>query len=452
MNFNDTEFSRFLDSTIEAKINTIVSRKLKEFNAITGWVGIITQVNPDGTANVELPGDSIELRNRLNKSGTTLEVGDEIYLHSAGSLTSSYIAINKLKTPSGGGGTGAVSSVNTRTGDVVLSASDVGLENVTNESKSTMFTSPTFTGIPTSPTADGLVPSQIVNVEFLEYSIIKEINENGKKCYGIMEGLEGLELLGFNESFMGVPVALPPIGERAVLLFSPMNPVFQGNETANCSLSSEGVAFKTVGINDTSGNLIMYPPLQGDHAGVICVATSIDIAGQRSFIIDKIINGSVYNTKANIDSPTFQGTPQAPTVDSADDSDKIATTSFVQSVVSENEYVHPTGDGNLHVPATGTTNNGKFLKAGSTAGSISWQLLTKADVGLSNVDNTSDLDKPVSNETQVAIDDLSLIIGDKADYETSVQSITIREIIALTQAEYTAISPKDGQTLYIITD
>lgn len=35
-------------------------------------------------------------------------------------------------------------------------------------------------------------------------------------------------------------------------------------------------------------------------------------------------------------------------------------------------YVHPTGDGNLHVPATGTTNNGKVLTAGSTAGSLSW--------------------------------------------------------------------------------
>lgn len=37
-----------------------------------------------------------------------------------------------------------------------------------------------------------------------------------------------------------------------------------------------------------------------------------------------------------------------------------------------NNYSHPTGDGNLHVPATGTSNNGKFLKAGSTAGSLSW--------------------------------------------------------------------------------
>lgn len=35
-------------------------------------------------------------------------------------------------------------------------------------------------------------------------------------------------------------------------------------------------------------------------------------------------------------------------------------------------YTHPTSDGNKHVPATGTTNNGKVLKAGATAGSFSW--------------------------------------------------------------------------------
>ena len=37
-----------------------------------------------------------------------------------------------------------------------------------------------------------------------------------------------------------------------------------------------------------------------------------------------------------------------------------------------NNYTHPTGDGNLHVPATSTTNNNKVLKAGATSGSIAW--------------------------------------------------------------------------------
>lgn len=64
-------------------------------------------------------------------------------------------------------------------------------------------------------------------------------------------------------------------------------------------------------------------------------------------------------------------------------------------------YVHPTGDGNLHVPATGTTNNGKVLKAGATAGSATWSQLTKSDVGLNNVDNTADANKNVATAVKL---------------------------------------------------
>ena len=82
-------------------------------------------------------------------------------------------------------------------------------------------------------------------------------------------------------------------------------------------------------------------------------------------------------------------------------------------------YTHPTDDGNLHVPATGTSNNGKVLTAGATAGSLSWTTinvpvvsvagrtgaitLTKSDVGLANVDNTTDANKPISTATQTAL-------------------------------------------------
>ena len=46
-----------------------------------------------------------------------------------------------------------------------------------------------------------------------------------------------------------------------------------------------------------------------------------------------------------------------------------------------NNYSHPTGDGNLHVPATGTTNSGKVLTAGATAGSLSWQANIAGNAG-----------------------------------------------------------------------
>jgi len=45
---------------------------------------------------------------------------------------------------------------------------------------------------------------------------------------------------------------------------------------------------------------------------------------------------------------------------------------FESVTTQDTIYVHPVTDGNLHVPATSTTNNGKVLTAGATAGSLSW--------------------------------------------------------------------------------
>ena len=51
-------------------------------------------------------------------------------------------------------------------------ASDVGLGNVTNESKATMFTSPEFTGVPTAPTAAlGTDTTQIATTAFVKAEI-----------------------------------------------------------------------------------------------------------------------------------------------------------------------------------------------------------------------------------------------------------------------------------------
>lgn len=51
-------------------------------------------------------------------------------------------------------------------------------------------------------------------------------------------------------------------------------------------------------------------------------------------------------------------------------------TTFTDIVV----YVHPTTDGNLHVPAVGTTNSTKVLKAGAAAGSMSWDFVSWAEI------------------------------------------------------------------------
>lgn len=55
-------------------------------------------------------------------------------------------------------------------------------------------------------------------------------------------------------------------------------------------------------------------------------------------------------------------------------------TKLTNIAANANNYVHPSGDGNLHVPANGTTNNGKFLKASATAGVYAWTSLIGADI------------------------------------------------------------------------
>jgi hypothetical protein len=73
----------------------------------------------------------------------------------------------ELKTP-----TDVVQSVNGKTGAITLTASDLGLGNVTNESKVTMFTSPTFTGTPVAPTATaGTNTTQVATTAFVMTAI-----------------------------------------------------------------------------------------------------------------------------------------------------------------------------------------------------------------------------------------------------------------------------------------
>lgn len=64
--------------------------------------------------------------------------------------------------------TDTVTSVAGRTGAVTLSKTDVGLGNVTNESKATMFTNAALTGTPTVPTAaKGTNTTQIASTTYV---------------------------------------------------------------------------------------------------------------------------------------------------------------------------------------------------------------------------------------------------------------------------------------------
>ena len=77
-----------------------------------------------------------------------------------------------------------------------------------------------------------------------------------------------------------------------------------------------------------------------------------------------------------------------------------------------NNYVHPTTDGNLHVPATSTTNNGKVLMAGASAGTFAWTQLatsniTGLDTALSGKALSSDIG--ATNTDYVAVFNAALV-------------------------------------------
>lgn len=93
------------------------------------------------------------------------------------------------------------------------------------------------------------------------------------------------------------------------------------------------------------------------------------------------------------------------------------------------EYVHPTGDGNLHVPATGNNSNGRFLVAGNQPGSMLWKEILPSTIGAADRVHTHTksqiTDFPLSiknpNTLTVSLDGIS-----QGDYDGSAaKSINI---------------------------
>ena len=76
--------------------------------------------------------------------------------------------------------TSAVTSVSGKTGAVTLTSADVGLGNVTNESKATMFSSPAFTGTPTAPTAAAATnTTQVATTAFVTAAVAAKTTITG---------------------------------------------------------------------------------------------------------------------------------------------------------------------------------------------------------------------------------------------------------------------------------
>lgn len=101
----------------------------------------------------------------------------------------------------------------------------------------------------------------------------------------------------------------------------------------------------------------------------------------------------------------------------------IENGNWVKMSDADGSYTHPTGDGNLHVPATGTTNEGKVLMAGATAGSLTWAALPTASTnkaGIVSLTSALDLD----DETVAATAKAVKLIKDAVDTKLAASEVT----------------------------
>ncbi len=133
-----------------------------------------------------------------------------------------------------------------------------------------------------------------------------------------------------------------------------------------------------------------------------------------------IATQAALNDKAPLASPTLTGVPMAPTAATGTNTNQIATTAFVTSSILSASTPDATlttkgkiklaGDlgGTADLPTVpGLATKENTIVAGTTTqyyrGDKTWQILDKTTVGLSNVDNTSDASKPISTDTQIAL-------------------------------------------------
>lgn len=109
------------------------------------------------------------------------------------------------------------------------------------------------------------------------------------------------------------------------------------------------------------------------------------------------IHGNITNAGAITSTEAIANGDALVIVNSSDSSKLIGTTiTFDGSTTTKaltqkgtwetfNNYSHPTGDGNLHIPANGTTNNGKYLQATGTAGTYQWASLPSASTTVAGI-------------------------------------------------------------------
>ena len=216
------------------------------------------------------------------------------------------------------------------------------------------------------------------------------------------------EIIGDFKSVSVTTDTIKPAGNTIALT---SNTVFGG---ANVSFGPVTTVHFTGG--NTTSKFLGVTPGTGKGTFFNLLTEIVAIDGTGSGIDSDLLDGqhgayylAFPNMTGNV-SATQHGTQTTGTLHSAANS---TNNGFMSSsdktkldgvATGANNYAHPTGDGNLHVPVTSTTNDGRFLMAGNTAGAMSWVSLAISNItGLqSALDVKSPLASPAFTGTPTA--------------------------------------------------
>ena len=112
----------------------------------------------------------------------------------------------------------------------------------------------------------------------------------------------------------------------------------------------------------------------------------------------------------------------------------LENTNWVKMSDADGSYVHPDGDGNLHVPATGADSEGKVLMAGATAGEIAWTALPVASTttaGMVKLTSALNLDDETIAASAKAAKLLNDAVNLKLDASEVVSTATANKVLKL---------------------
>jgi hypothetical protein len=149
--------------------------------------------------------------------------------------------------------------------------------------------------------------------------------------------------------------------------------------------------------------------------------------------------------KANIASPTFTGTPAAPTASAGTNTTQIATTAFVSTAVANLVDSAPTTLDTLNELAAALGDDANFST--TITNSLAGKLSDVVDDTTPQLGGGLDINGyDITGDGSINISGIMTASGERV-----ITSDEIYHIRQLTQAEYDAITP-DSATFYIITD